>query len=336
MNRKISIIIPVYNAEKHINRCLESIINQTYTNLEIICINDGSQDKSLEILNEFKMIDERIVIIDKKNEGVSTARNLGIAIATGEFITFCDADDWVEYNAYESLMKYQKEKDYDVLRGGYKKIDENHNIISEASYLNIDKEYVKNKNMSELAELLIDDLECFTCLLIIKREILIKNHILFKEKLKFCEDVVFYNELISIVENIRIVDYSYYYYFINQDSVTNNPKYLKSNLKDLIIVYSYLNKKNDFKNNILEIKYFQKMINFLYLMCKEKIPRKEMKKVIQELYQSDDVKNLLSTLEMNMFCIKYKLFFYTFKEQRFNSLFILIKISSVLKKNNKI
>ena len=91
MNSKlISIIVPIYNAEKYIKRCIESILNQTYTNLEIILVNDGSQDKSLEICNSFAIKDTRIKVIDKKNEGVSKARNEGIDVASGEYIIFVD------------------------------------------------------------------------------------------------------------------------------------------------------------------------------------------------------------------------------------------------------
>lgn len=101
----ISIIIPVYNAEKFIRQCLESVINQTYSNLEVICINDGSLDNSIGILKEYKMKDNRIVIIDKQNEGVSEARNTGINFATGDFIMFVDSDDWIDGTTCEDAIK---------------------------------------------------------------------------------------------------------------------------------------------------------------------------------------------------------------------------------------
>ena len=94
----ISIIIPVYNTSKYLHRCLDSILNQTFCDFELILINDGSTDNSLEILREYEAKDSRIVVIDKPNEGVSSARNQGIEIAQGEYIMFCDSDDYVAEN----------------------------------------------------------------------------------------------------------------------------------------------------------------------------------------------------------------------------------------------
>ena len=102
-NDKVSIIVPVYNAEKYLIRCVDSIINQTYKNLEIILINDGSIDNSLEIMKKYKVIDNRIIIIDKKNEGVSIARNVGIKSSSGKYICFVDSDDYIENNMIQIL-----------------------------------------------------------------------------------------------------------------------------------------------------------------------------------------------------------------------------------------
>ena len=109
MGKKISIIIPVYNAEKYLAQCIESIIKQTYSNLEIIIINDGSTDRSLEICNFYKENDQRIVVFNQNNSGVSVARNKGLDISNGEFIMFVDADDWLNADFVESLYKVCEE-----------------------------------------------------------------------------------------------------------------------------------------------------------------------------------------------------------------------------------
>ena len=87
---KISVIIPVYNTERYLPRCLDSVLSNTYDNLEVICINDGSTDNSINILDNYKVSDERVVVINQKNSGVSAARNAGINVATGEYIAFID------------------------------------------------------------------------------------------------------------------------------------------------------------------------------------------------------------------------------------------------------
>ena len=99
----ITVIIPIYNVSKYLKNCLESVINQTYKNLEIICVNDGSTDNSLEILKEYKERDERIIIIDKKNAGVSAARNDGIEKASGEYLFCVDGDDYIDEDFFEKF-----------------------------------------------------------------------------------------------------------------------------------------------------------------------------------------------------------------------------------------
>lgn len=100
----LSVIIPVYNAACFLPRCLESIVNQTYRKLEIICVDDGSTDNSLTVLQEYAAKDARIKVIHQENDGVSAARNVGVAVATGEFVTFVDADDWLEQDAYGKIL----------------------------------------------------------------------------------------------------------------------------------------------------------------------------------------------------------------------------------------
>ena len=111
MEELVSIILPIYNAEKYLERCLESIITQTYANIEIILINDGSTDNSINIIKEYAIKDSRIIIIDKENEGVSVARNIGILKARGKYICFVDADDYIrEKHDRENEMLYRQRK----------------------------------------------------------------------------------------------------------------------------------------------------------------------------------------------------------------------------------
>lgn len=113
-NPKISVIIPVYNVEPYLRRCLDSVIRQTYTNLEIILVDDGSTDGSSAVCDEYKEKDSRILVIHKENGGVSSARNAGLEMATGEWIGFVDSDDWVETDMYEYLYELAKEHETDV------------------------------------------------------------------------------------------------------------------------------------------------------------------------------------------------------------------------------
>ena len=115
----ISIIIPVYNVEKYLRKCLDSIINQTYKKLEIILIDDGSTDNSGKICEEYAKKDDRIIVIHKENAGVSSARNRGIELANGKYIGFIDSDDWIEENMYETLYQNLLQFDVDISMCNY-------------------------------------------------------------------------------------------------------------------------------------------------------------------------------------------------------------------------
>lgn len=119
---RISVIVPVYNVELWLEQCIESIINQTYSDLEIILVDDGSQDKSGCICDEYKKKDNRIRVIHKENGGLSDARNVGIREATGEFITFVDSDDWIDLKIYEYAMKLQQVYNADIVEYGIERI----------------------------------------------------------------------------------------------------------------------------------------------------------------------------------------------------------------------
>lgn len=123
-NPKVSVIIPAYNAEKYIKRTVESLLKQTFEDIELICVNDGSKDKTLEILKKIEEKDKRVRIVDKKNEGVWKARIDGIKAANGKYTTFIDADDYVEENFIEELHRSIKESDSDISICGFKRIDE--------------------------------------------------------------------------------------------------------------------------------------------------------------------------------------------------------------------
>ena len=113
--QKISVIIPVYNVEKYIHECIDSIIRQTYKNIEIICIDDGSSDKSYDILKEYASKDNRFILLQQENKGAGTARNKGLEIATGDFISFLDADDFFEHDLLELALNKLQESESDFV-----------------------------------------------------------------------------------------------------------------------------------------------------------------------------------------------------------------------------
>lgn len=126
---RISIIIPVYNVEKFLDKCIQSIINQTYKNIEIILVNDGSTDYSLEICKQYEKTDDRVIVVNKENGGVSSARNTGLEIATGDYIGFVDADDYIDPKMYGDLLYAMEQNNADIAECGYSTTNLNYEII---------------------------------------------------------------------------------------------------------------------------------------------------------------------------------------------------------------
>lgn len=146
---KISIIVPVYNVEKYLKKCLNSLINQTLTDIEIICINDGSTDNSLNILKEFAQKDSRVKILTQQNCGQSAARNYGISTATGEYLGFVDSDDWVDLDYFEKLYSAAKDNNCDIACAGFKRCGK---ILS-----SVRKSYKEKKVYESISDKVIAD-----------------------------------------------------------------------------------------------------------------------------------------------------------------------------------
>ncbi len=126
---KISVIVPIYNVEQYLPKCVDSILNQTYRNLEIILVDDGSTDASPKLCDEYAQKDPRVVVLHKENGGASSSRNAGLDMASGEYIAFVDSDDWLDSNMYTDMMEILLKHDADIVECGYKYIKENGSVI---------------------------------------------------------------------------------------------------------------------------------------------------------------------------------------------------------------
>lgn len=241
MKEKLSIVVPVYNNEKFLDKCLTSIINQTYQNLEIILVNDGSKDNSLKIMEEYAKKDSRIIIIDKENGGVSSARNDGIKRSTGEYITFVDSDDYIELNEIEEMYNAIKENNVDMVRTNYQVRYKNSDIldIGNLSTLNGKKLNEKEIKTTFLPKILDGSIPCFVYLFMVKRELLLKTN-LFLPDIHMMEDVVLYIDLITKIKSIYILDKPLYNIFFNEEGATNSFKNCERNILNIINVNKYI------------------------------------------------------------------------------------------------
>ena len=219
--KKISVIVPVYNTKSELPKCLKSICNQTYTNLEIICIDDGSTDGSSQIVDEFAQKDNRIKVIHKNNSGESNARNTGIKIATGEYIAFCDCDDWIDKNMYEVLAQELTNEDINMVCSGWYR--ETNSLCEE----------IKNElpvstqafTRDELLKYLYmrDSYRGFAYMWnkLYKRQLLEDKHnnlISFKEELCLGGDVLYLAEVALNVKKAKYIDKAFYHYYQRDES----------------------------------------------------------------------------------------------------------------------
>lgn len=147
MNELISIIVPIYNVEDYLSRCIESILSQTYENLEIILVNDGSTDNSIDICKKYLEIDSRLKLIIKENGGLSSARNKGLENATGKYIAFVDSDDWIDKEMFKTMLNVAKNESADIVQCGVKKIKENGKV--ERILYSYDNKYNCNEDILE-------------------------------------------------------------------------------------------------------------------------------------------------------------------------------------------
>lgn len=217
---KISVIVPVYNAEKYLRESIDSIVNQGLDDIEIICIDDGSTDNSLDILNEYADIDSRIKIISQKNSGAGASRNLGLEHATGEYIYFIDSDDYLDLNALEELYNVACEKSIDFVMLKVKNFNEETGEVIDDDYYNMP--YLKNRvgsdvfSYSDVSKMALDLCVCPPGNFF-KREFV--RDIRFPEGLLF-EDNVFFTEAIFKADRICFHDRFLYNRRKRSDSTT--------------------------------------------------------------------------------------------------------------------
>lgn len=243
-----SIIVPVYNVENYLKECLESLIKQTYYNLEIICINDGSTDNSLQILKEYKKKDKRIKVINQKHYGVSHTRNNGIRISKGDFITFVDSDDFIDLNVFEKCVKKIINNNADIVV--YQLIAENQKY----------QRYLDNKIYISDPYSAIRDYNLYpsTCNKIFRRKIIIENNIFFKEDVKYAEDAIF-KEFAFIKATVIALEPSVIYHYVyrknSAEHSLNEIIKIESQIKRIDYLYDFYKKNNELRNidNLIEI-----------------------------------------------------------------------------------
>lgn len=218
----LSIIIPIYNAKETLDRCLVSILNEKRISLEVICVNDGSTDDSLERCYEYQKKDSRIKVINRKNGGVASARNSGLKIAKGKYVTFVDQDDWVEKDAYYEMLTKAIGEDADMIVCNYTK--DFGNDMQEISNHQVIESPVSSIEKLILYAFYREEYRGYAAFVwnkLFRRTLLEKNNICFEENLKRGDDVLFYTGVALLAPKMVYIDKSLYHYVQRVDSITH-------------------------------------------------------------------------------------------------------------------
>lgn len=265
----VSVIVPVYNGERYLDDCIKSIIKQSYYNLELIIINDGSTDRSLFISEKYQMLDDRIRIINIENKGLVNARKLGILNAKGEYVTFIDSDDWVEHNMIEEMVRMQKDFNSDVVITACIKNDKQNEFIIKN---NIEQGFYQGEELKKevyTRMLYYDGFYRFGVLQYVWSKLYRKDSVreiidLLDNRISNGEDVSFVYPLLLKVNSVYISNECFYHYRINQESMTNKQQQHDHYFNNLSILY--LNLYESFvKTNYYEIMICQLNMYFCYM-----------------------------------------------------------------------
>lgn len=237
----ISIIIPVYNVEKYLKECVQSVLFQSYSNYEILLINDGSTDSSKNLCNELKVQDNRITVYHKTNGGVSSARNLGINKAHGDYIIFLDSDDyWIGNDCLERLVAIAEANKADIVRGEYQRVDENGKITIAIR----DKKKIENKILSSYEMLRYGIAgEFFGVLFLYRKQVICE--------LRYNEDMIFLEDMDFLVRLFRkplrcVYSSLCFYSYLQRNSSASN----MANIQNIICSFKMSDKFFEYSSNI--------------------------------------------------------------------------------------
>ncbi len=307
----LSVILPCYNVDKYIKKALLSVTNQTLKNIEIICINDGSSDKTLDIINEFALNDKRIKVFNQKNQGQGVARNNGINYATAPYIAFMDPDDWVAYDMYEKLYNLAVQNDVDFVECGFNKYYETSNELKKVEFK---YDVYKNKvfNYKDDINYVFKGTSFTPWNKLLKKSFIVDNNIYFSNK-KLSEDQIFTIKAKVLANKIIYTPVAYYTYNVHPKSSSTTPKEENIHFEDIIFeiekFFKAQNLYSEFKNYIDEAKI--NIVKEHYNLCPHYLRKKFLKKaknflddnLFKEFYKNKKIENKNKFIE-NIFSLK--------------------------------
>ena len=253
----ISVIVPVYNVSVYLRKCIESIRNSTYINLEIILVDDGSTDDSGNICDHYEKIDDRITVIHKKNGGLSSARNAGLDIATGLYISFIDSDDYISDKMFEAMLGKALDMDADIVQCGVFRVDEYGNLYKKSC---VKECCLRNESVIE-SFFTASQIPVMLCNKLFKKQLISSTRMV---ESKNNEDNMFMIDILCKIKCFVSIEDAFYYYLNRADSIMN--KTFSEKKLDSIFAYNYvLNRTNEFAPSFVPYVNYWRCMNSFYL-----------------------------------------------------------------------
>lgn len=309
----VSIIVPIYNGEKYIERCLNSIISQTLENIEIILVNDNSTDETKSIIEKYSKQYKNIVVINKKNnEGVGAARNNGMKIAKGEYIGFIDADDVINDDMYENLYKLAKYSNSDLAMCSYIRKYNNECVEVSPNISEKNVYYDRKKILNKIIPTFVNNIEYgyyYVWNKLYKREFLEGENIVFEEEITYSEDWLFNLEVFDKAQSFSYINNPYYTYFDNANSLSKNIDInrIKLSIEGYKKNYYFINKYN-LENVNVDIRFLEEVYVYLYSLVVSNNSYELKKKIISFLSKNEQFLGCLHCIDKFPRFIKYILF----------------------------
>lgn len=280
---KISVIVPVYNSEQYLPKCIDSILAQTYTDFELILVNDGSKDESGDICDEYAQRDARVRVFHKKNGGVSSARNLGLDESRGEWIAFVDSDDWVSISYLNNFISDIDDKTNLIMHGKY--------LRSHIREIGDECKIFTTSDKHSLFEELKITPNGQICSKFFRNAIIKENKLRFNQNISLSEDTLFILKYISCIEQLKYRSiYHYNYRYVEESLSTTNKVDFNSNLNGFKtinkILFADYNLKSIKQFPTLQITYFAFFTRAIKALCVNKYNKKERIRGYKELLNS--------------------------------------------------
>lgn len=334
----VSIIVPVYNVEKYLRECIDSLLHQTYKNLEIILVDDGSKDQSGDICDEYSQKDRRIKVVHKKNAGLGFARNSGLEIATGEFVTFLDSDDTADSNLVELLMEGIEDNDADTCIGGFKRVDENGKTIFKENY--IETVYVEKDVYNKLFARMLgsapnkrDAIRMSVWNVMYSMKIIKKYNLRFPSEREFIsEDIIWDSDYYRYARCVKVITSTAYNYRITPGSLTQ--KYKPRMLEMICTLYKEM--ENRLNGDVEKITRLQRQffVNLKMCISQERNPGRDQRELttrkrLVDILNSSTVESVVNDYPIDKIQFKAKVFLLIIKYKLVTLLDILLKLGMV-------